>query len=280
METDIKTGVFDLRCRLPDTSKAIVLRTEEYEALARTARAPTLMRNAAPTATGRGERRRNHVLLFLAADSAYKAGQFELAVALYDTAIMLNPRFEEAYGNRAIAKRKLGREAQAEADYATAIALNSRDPLNYYNLANLHADAKRWSAAESLASIAVRLDSTFGRAYVLRGEAAEDGRGAWQQALADYSRASDLSPTDVRTRFFRAMVFFKHNLLLQAERDVDACLALDSTYANGLAMKGRIVQRRGNESAARTLYSAALRYKDRLTCIDEPIVRRWMSEVR
>ncbi len=48
------------------------------------------------------------------------------AIADYNTALKLNPKFSRAYGNRAEAYHGLGQDDLALADYGTSIALDGK----------------------------------------------------------------------------------------------------------------------------------------------------------
>ncbi len=62
-----------------------------------------------------------------------QAGNKRAAIAQYDRAIALDPRFVDAYINRGNARATLGRERAALADYDRAIALAPQDAYAYYN---------------------------------------------------------------------------------------------------------------------------------------------------
>lgn len=61
---------------------------------------------------------------FIRGDNNMKLGQFEAAIMAYDNAVAQNPFFAEAYIKRALAKKRLGRNAEAEVDYKTALRFN------------------------------------------------------------------------------------------------------------------------------------------------------------
>jgi len=60
----------------------------------------------------------------VAGDNLVRQARWEDAVRSYDYAIAHNPYFADAYMKRAIAKWRMGREAEAERDYQKAIRLN------------------------------------------------------------------------------------------------------------------------------------------------------------
>jgi tetratricopeptide (TPR) repeat protein len=63
----------------------------------------------------------------------FKSGDNYGAIADYNRAISINPKYAESYVNRGIAKFKLGDIKAAISDYDRAIAINMRDGEAYYN---------------------------------------------------------------------------------------------------------------------------------------------------
>ena len=62
-----------------------------------------------------------------------QTGNKRSAIAAYNRAIALDPRFVDAYINRGNAKATLGQERAALADYDRAVALAPEDAYAYYN---------------------------------------------------------------------------------------------------------------------------------------------------
>jgi tetratricopeptide (TPR) repeat protein len=62
-----------------------------------------------------------------------QAGNKRSAIADYDRAIALDPRFVDAYINRGNAKAALGQQRSALADYDRALELAPQDAYAYYN---------------------------------------------------------------------------------------------------------------------------------------------------
>ena len=66
-----------------------------------------------------------------------KKGQTDRAIADYDTAIKLNPKYAYAYGNRGLIYEKLGQRDKAIADFRKAIELRPDDKVGTSGLKRL-----------------------------------------------------------------------------------------------------------------------------------------------
>jgi Flp pilus assembly protein TadD len=69
-------------------------------------------------------------------------GQYDQAIADFNKAIEINPRYDKAYNNRGIVYRLKGQYDQAISDFNKAIEINPTDAQAYNNLAWLFATAK------------------------------------------------------------------------------------------------------------------------------------------
>ena len=71
-----------------------------------------------------------------------RKSQYDIAIAYYNGALDINPRFDKAYNNRGIAYVRKGRYDQAITDYNKALEINSRSAASYSGLAWVLATAK------------------------------------------------------------------------------------------------------------------------------------------
>ena len=150
-------------------------------------------------------------------------GNLDGAIADYDRAIELNPRYAHAYTNRGRAKRVKGNLDGALADYDRAIELDPDDV----------------------------------RAYCNRGFA-KWTMGHLDDALADYDRAIELDPNDARVYNLRGFTKRTMGDLDGALADYNRAIKTDPKFAIAYAGRGFVKRMKGNLDGATADYDRAL----------------------
>jgi peptidoglycan hydrolase-like protein with peptidoglycan-binding domain len=79
--------------------------------------------------------------------SLFRKGSYDAAIATYTQIIQRNPNSADAYFNRGLAHKNLGRTDQALSDYGTALALDPAHRRAYLNRANILYDQGLYVAA-------------------------------------------------------------------------------------------------------------------------------------
>ncbi len=72
-----------------------------------------------------------------------RGGEFSRALADFNQAIQLNPKFYQAYANRALIYRNMGKLPEAIADYNAALQINPNYDVAYIGRGNLYRQAGR-----------------------------------------------------------------------------------------------------------------------------------------
>ena len=115
---------------------------------------------------------------------------------------------------------------------------------------------KGWLALASLDK-AIFLDPSNGQAYSLRGNYKDDNE-QYNEAIADYTQALALAPTDEYTLYRRAGSLLSLNDLDGALADIEKALSLNEDAAN-FAGKGIVLHEMGQFSDAVSAFDQAIR---------------------
>jgi tetratricopeptide (TPR) repeat protein len=120
-----------------------------------------------------------------------KQRNFVEAILYYDTAIIKDKSFSDAYFRRGLAKDNLGLTLDAIEDYTTAINIDPR-PIYFNNRGINRAILGEYEAAVGDYNLAILLDECYGDALINRGYAfAELGRV--DKACFDFKKALELN---------------------------------------------------------------------------------------
>ncbi|WP_175459393.1 serine protease, partial [Cylindrospermopsis raciborskii] len=138
----------------------------------------------------------------------FQSGDKQGAIADYNQAITLDPKFALAYNNRGLARFQSGDKEGAIADYNQAITLNPKNALAYINrgLARFQSGDKEGAIADY--NQAITLDPKNALAYIGRGFARFQS-GDKQGAIADFNQAITLDPKNALAYIGRGFARFQ-----------------------------------------------------------------------
>lgn len=133
----------------------------------------------------------------------YRAGNYVLtgkmaeAIKDCDKAIQLNPQDAGAYYNRAFAHYQQGRHRydKAIADLTQSAKLNPTDASAFYTLSELHREKKDFELAVEYSTKGIQLNPHDVHAYFYARAQANAMLNKYQEAIEDYSKVIDLSPS-------------------------------------------------------------------------------------
>jgi len=159
-------------------------------------------------------------------------GQRERALAQFEQALALNPRYIEANVHRGILLNELGREAEAAAAFQAAVRHEQGGGLGFSRqvagqLANLHAQ--------------------LGEAYAEAGAATE--------AIEQFRRAMALGPSFHDLRYRLARLLLEAGRPLEAREELEAILAEHPEFHDARASLGLAHYLSGDAAAARELWA-------------------------
>jgi tetratricopeptide (TPR) repeat protein len=162
----------------------------------------------------------------------FQSGRRE-AVAQFNQAVTLNPRYTIAYLLRAYVKNQLNDPQGALADYNEALSLNPKYTSAYYNRGILKAN-KLNDPQGALADYnqAISLNPKYTAPYLNRGILKDEKLNDPQGAIADYNQALSLNPKYALAYYNRAIL--KKNKLNDPEgalADYNQAISLNSKFA-------------------------------------------------
>lgn len=156
------------------------------------------------------------------------------ALAAFDKALALNPRYVEAHLNRAVTLTNLGRADEATEGFATAETLGQRDASGFPAL----------------------VGNRLANAHAALGQAYRDA-GALGEAIAQYMRALELRPRFADIRLALARALMERGQLTEAAVALDAVLAVRPDLLDAMLLRGLSAYLAGDLDLANTVWSRA-----------------------
>jgi lipoprotein NlpI len=129
------------------------------------------------------------------------------ALADFDAAIRLNPRYQNAYVSRGDIYHFKGQDEKAITDYDAALKLRAGDEVAYYDRGNSYAALGKHRQAIDDYDAALRLKEDYQPAYFNRGNSYQ-AIGRFAEAAADYGMAIKYKPDDANAIHNRGFANF------------------------------------------------------------------------
>ena len=161
----------------------------------------------------------------------------EEAIASFDRAIELDPENLKVYGNRGLAKARLGLHEEAIADYNRVIELDPDDARGYHNRGNAKAAMGHHEEAIADFDTAIELNPALAAPYHGRGTA-KARLGRHEEALADLDRTIKLDPSRGQSYLTRGAAKNALGRHEEAIADFDTAIELDPSGAKGYQNRG------------------------------------------
>jgi len=148
-------------------------------------------------------------------------GQHDKAISDYTKAIEINPRFAKAYNNRGIVYYSRGQHDKAILDFYEAIEINPRHFKAYWNRGIIHAEKGQHDKAISDYDKALEINPRFAKAYHNRGIAYAMGKAQFDKAISDYDKAIEINPRFAKAYNNRGIAYFEKREYEKAWDDVN-----------------------------------------------------------
>jgi tetratricopeptide (TPR) repeat protein len=137
----------------------------------------------------------------------------------------------------------------------------------------------QWDRAESLFAAAILKCPSDERARYGYAESLWQ-RGAWQQALSHMEEAARLSGSDPERLVRLGQMYLARGDLSRAEGQAELAIAANSQLFSAWALRGQVLQAKGDRSAALTSYHRALSFGSPLPEIQLAIAEIYTQENR
>ena len=189
-------------------------------------------------------------------------GKYDLTLADYSQAIQLEPKYAKVYYNRGIIYSNQGKYDLALADYNKAIQLKPKYANAYNNRGNIYDNQGKYDLALADYNQAIQLEPKYAEPYNNRGWA-YDNQGKYDLALADYNQAIQLHPRYVKAYNNRGIVYSNQGKYDLAIADYNKAIQLYPKYAHAYYNRGLVNKTKGNtERAILDFEKAAELYKE------------------
>ena len=230
---------------------------------------------------------------FRAGEDFYKSANYNDAIDQYTKAIELDPDYEKAYVQRAMAFSKTGDHVNAAADFDRALVFNEKEAeLFYYSGYEWHLQGKN-DIAHTKLSKAISMKGNFLEAYQVRtvvnmeleryDQALEDCQkcirlkedergyfnlaqvyeklGMYNDAEQAYQKSISKNSSIVETHYALALLQFNRNNYNAASGSVRQVLQRDPKHLDGIILQSRILAEQGNyPKAVEVLSMASIEY--------------------
>jgi len=167
-------------------------------------------------------------------------GQTAEALASFEEAVRLAPRFADAHCNRGVALQKLSRYVEALAAYDAAVKFAPRHALALFNRGNVLRLLGQLDEAVAAFGQALKVEPKLAEAYLNRGHV-QMARRDYAAALSDFEATVALKADSREARAGRISALVSLMRFDAALAAADEALARDASNADVAAMRGQIL---------------------------------------
>jgi tetratricopeptide (TPR) repeat protein len=178
-------------------------------------------------------------------------------VALWEDAVRKSPNKARPYNNKGNAYQRKGEFAQAIADYNRALGIDPRYAEAYNNRGNIYLTEGDLDRAISDFNKALEIKPGYDNACYNRALAYQN-KGDPDRALADYSRAVTINPSYSAAYYNRGLVYQAKGDLDRAISDYGRVLQINRGYGRAYNNRGCCYQNKGDLDRAISDFDGAL----------------------
>ncbi len=186
-----------------------------------------------------------------------KAGRYDDAIADFNRALQINPRFAQAYANRGLVYRLKNDDANALADYNRALQVNPQYANAYVRRGNVYRRQNQLALALEDYNQAIKIDRTDPEAFHNRGLVYQ-AQKLHNFALEDFTTAIGLSPQAAPPYNARGESYLVTGDAQSALEDFNAAVSRDRGNAKAWYNQGVALQRLNRNKEAASAFQKAL----------------------
>jgi tetratricopeptide (TPR) repeat protein len=187
----------------------------------------------------------------------YNKKDYRAAIAQFDRAIELNPKYANAYSDRGLAYYDLRDYDKAITDYNRTLDLNPKSGIAYSNRGIVYTDLKQYDKALTDFNRAIDLNSNDAIAHNNRGVVYYSLKQN-DRALADYNRSLELNPKYADAYNNRGIIYHEQKQDEKALVDYNRAIELKPNYAKAYSNRGVTYYDLGKEDKALDDYNRAI----------------------
>jgi tetratricopeptide (TPR) repeat protein len=185
-------------------------------------------------------------------------GDYEAAIADFTLALENGDVSADIYYNRGQAYARLSQWEQAIADYDAAVELDAEYVDAYYRQGIAHIQSGDIESALEDFDTAIDLDPTYAAAYNERGKVSLQA-GEFEDALEDFQEASQIQPTYAEAVYNEGMAYLGMEDRSNAVEAFTEAILIDPNYALAYYQRGLVFAQNGSIEEAMFNYGLSTR---------------------
>lgn len=187
-------------------------------------------------------------------------GRYEEAVLSYDKALEIQSNCYESWNNRGVALRYLGQLEEAIASYDKALELKPDEREIWYNRGIALLNLGRLEEAIASYDKALELQPDFHQAWNNRGNAFMN-LGRFAEAIVSYDKALEIKPDKAEAWNNRGTALFNLNYLEEGILSYEKALIIQPDFYEAWQNKGNALKKMERLEEAILSYEKALKFK-------------------